>query len=1185
MFKVIFLGELTYWKRNPLTYVYGILLFSITLLAMWGMAVDEVSGPNLTVQNAPHRLNYLANYMNQLMIFILPSIIGASIYRDYSSDIYHITYSYPFSRHDYLFAKFCSAFLIAILIVLMMAAGFSLGAFMPGVNPEAVRSFEIKTYLTTYLLQIIPNLFLISVLIFALVAHTRNIYLGFVAIILVIIFHSIVGYLPEPVASFIDPSGASALRKTTKYWTLSDRNNMDLPVSQEFIINRILWTLVALISGTVFVVKFRLGQFTRERKSRNKISPENVFAIPEVSSYHIPNANISLDFKSRVKTIWRLSTFDFLSIISSWPFILIITAGFILVFIQQRGMAPQHGVPILPTTSEMLRIPMFIFSAAFNLLTFLYTGILLFRDDNSRMQELTYSTPQPNWVFLFTRFIAILKMQLVILTVILVSGLIVQTVQGYYRYELSHYLFELYIIHLLHFMIWACVALFVHSLFSNMYVSFILLLLIPVGVLLLPAVGDTLGLDLLKEHFLHFNHVPGLYVGFDYSHFNQYGTALPVYFFYKLYWSLGGAVFLLLALLVWRRNFTFSFRERWQIIKSRFRGKLGFALSLSLLALIFMGANVYYQEHHVSNTFYTEAEEDYVYAQNEIRYGHLLDRPQPKLKKAVLYMDIYPTKRDYHLYGSLFYVNPFTQPIDTILVGTSFKDDVQLKMITPSNLLTSDDELRYYTYILKNPLQYHDTLRLDIDIKNHPNTLLHNNSRVLTNGTFITNQIIPTLGVRQAFLTSKGKRKKYGLGEKETRPLNPSDSTLLGDAFFANNMGRIDYETFITTSSDQRAFSMGNLINTREENGRNHFHYKSDGPIQNNISWLSGTYLKKEGEFGNRTLFIYHHPWHTDNIPYLQEGALASLNYCEEWFSPLQHDTLHLVEFPMTVGTYATINGNLIPFSESKMLCDIDHRKNDDYNHPFFVAAHEVAHYWWGHKVDPANVYGGKLISESMAEYISKRVIENRFGKDVIRENRKKEQITYFEMRAKSHDEQPLTHARLQQDYLNYVKGGLAITTLSEYIGEEQLNNALAGFEKAHRHKGPPYPTSLEFVDTLRSATPDSLRYLIQDLFETITLYDIKLLDVISNDNSIQMHISCKKYRTDAIGTITEEPPLADYVRIGTYKDGKEEIHLLKVNSPENKLTLNLDYQPDKVVIDPDILLLDINRDDNTWGE
>lgn len=1183
MFKVIFIGELRFWKRNPLTYVYAILLFAITLLAMWGMAVDEASGPNLTVQNAPHRLNYLANYINQLMIFILPSIIGVSIYRDYSSGIFHITYSYPFSRYEYLIAKFSSALLIIILLVLMMAAGFAIGALMPGVNPKAVRPFEVTTYLMTYVLQIIPNLFLISVLVFALVAHSRNIYLGFVAIILVVIFHAIVGYLPESFASFIDPSGASALKKTTRYWTLSDRNNLAMPLSHDFIVNRILWTLVALITGTMFVVKFRLGQFTSQRKSRKESTSKIPSPIHKASNWNISKANISLDLKSRLQTIWRLSNFDFLSIITSWPFILIIISGFILVFIQQRGMAPQHGVPILPTTSEMLRIPMFIFSAAFNLLTFLYTGILLFRDDNSRMQELTYSTPQPNWVFLLTRLVAILKMQLIILTVILVSGLIVQTVQGYYRYELSHYLFELYIIHLIHFMIWTCVAFFVHSLFSNMYVSFVLLLLIPVGVLLLPAIGDTLGFDFLKEHFLHFNHVPGLYVGFDYSHFNQYGTALPVYFFYKLYWSLGGVIFLLLGLLVWKRHFTFSIKERWQIIKCRFQGNLGFALSLSLLAFIFMGVNVYYQEHYASNTFYTEAEEDYVHAQNEIRYGHLLDRPQPKLKKAVLYMDIYPTKRDYHLYGSLFFVNPFSKPVDTILIGTSFKDDVQLKMITPSTLLTSDEELRYYTYILKDPLQYQDTLRLDIDIKNHPNTLLHDNSRVLTNGTFITNQIIPTLGVRQAFLTSKGKRKKYGLGEIETRPLEPSDSTLLGDAFFANNMGRIDYETMITTSSDQRAFSMGNLIKSQTENGRNYFHYKSDGPIQNNISWLSGTYLKKEGEFGNKTLVIYHHPWHSDNIPYLKEGALASLNYCEKWFSPLQHDTLHLIEFPMTIGTYATINGNLIPFSESKMLCDIDHQKNDDYNHPFFVAAHEVAHYWWGHKVDPANVYGGKLISESMAEYISKRVIENRFGKDVIRKNRKKEQNTYFEIRAKSHNEQPLTHARLKQDYLNYAKGGLALSTLSEYIGEESLNNALAEFEKAHRHKGPPYPTSLDFVDALRNATPDSLRYLIKDLFETITLYDLKLLDVISDGSSTQIHISCKKLRTDAIGTITEEPPLDDYIRIGTYRNGIEEIHVIKVTAPVSQITLDLSHKPDRVVIDPDVLLLDANRDDNEW--
>jgi len=57
-----------------------------------------------------------------------------------------------------------------------------------------------------------------------------------------------------------------------------------------------------------------------------------------------------------------------------------------------------------------------------------------------------------------------------------------------------------------------------------------------------------------------------------------------------------------------------------------------------------------------------------------------------------------------------------------------------------------------------------------------------------------------------------------------------------------------------------------------------------------------------------------------------------------------------------------------------------------------------------------------------------------------------------------------------------------------------------------------------------------------------------------------------------------------DYIRIGTYNEnGEEEIHLIKVNSGNNQVSLDLSYQSSMVRIDPDVLLIDIDREDNIW--
>ncbi len=40
-----------------------------------------------------------------------------------------------------------------------------------------------------------------------------------------------------------------------------------------------------------------------------------------------------------------------------------------------------------------------------------------------------------------------------------------------------------------------------------------------------------------------------------------------------------------------------------------------------------------------------------------------------------------------------------------------------------------------------------------------------------------------------------------------------------------------------------------------------------------------------------------------------------------------------------------------------------------------------------------------------------------------------------------------------------------------------------------------PYTTSIEMVDYIREVTPDSLQYVIKDMFETITLYKNRIVD------------------------------------------------------------------------------------------
>ncbi|MFN9961089.1 MAG: hypothetical protein ACK55I_49045, partial [bacterium] len=76
------------------------------------------------------------------------------------------------------------------------------------------------------------------------------------------------------------------------------------------------------------------------------------------------------------------------------------------------------------------------------------------------------------------------------------------------------------------------------------------------------------------------------------------------------------------------------------------------------------------------------------------------------------------------------------------------------------------------------------------------------------------------------------------------------------------------------------------------------------------------------------------------------------------------------------------------------------------------------------------------------------------------------------------------------QGYLHYNKASTVMYYLKDMIGEEQVNAALKNLVDSFGYREPPYPTANELVNRLEVNTPDSLRYLIRDLFKKITLFD-----------------------------------------------------------------------------------------------
>ena len=121
--------------------------------------------------------------------------------------------------------------------------------------------------------------------------------------------------------------------------------------------------------------------------------------------------------------------------------------------------------------------------------------------------------------------------------------------------------------------------------------------------------------------------------------------------------------------------------------------------------------------------------------------------------------------------------------------------------------------------------------------------------------------------------------------------------------------------------------------------------------------------------------------------------------------------------------------------------------------------------------------------------------------------------------------------------------------------------------------------------------TPDSLQYVIEDLFETITLYNNTITEAdyekfSNNQFKINLTINVEKIRVDSLG-IEKTIDLNDWIDIGIYSKNEEGIEQLiylekhKITAQEMKVEILVNEKPTKVGIDPTFKLIDRNLNDN----
>ncbi|HEX8672691.1 MAG TPA: M1 family aminopeptidase, partial [Longimicrobium sp.] len=582
----------------------------------------------------------------------------------------------------------------------------------------------------------------------------------------------------------------------------------------------------------------------------------------------------------------------------------------------------------------------------------------------------------------------------------------------------------------------------------------------------------------------------------------------------------------------------------------------------------------------------------------ERRYGRYRGVPQPSLTRVQLHAEIHPERRVAEIGGTYHLVNNGATPIGSIHLATA--PDAGTREIAfdrAAAVVVADEDLGHRIYALRRPLQPGDSLRVTFKVHIRPRGFRNGgmDPSVVANGTFVTSERwLPGIGYQaDRELDAATVRRAHGLAPRpRLRSLRQADAGRdpAGEAPFA-------FEAVVGTSAGQVAVAPGALRATWTKGGRRYFRYATDSPIRGGYALFSARYAVREGRWSPSAssghsgkpaqgveIRIYHHPGHTVNVDRMLRGVHASLDHYGREFGPYRHRHITFVEIPGTGGMHAY--DGLITFQEAYSLFDVDGNPGSP-DFPFSVVAHEVGHQWWGSHLTPARVEGNPLLSEGLAEYSAFQVLKRTHGQEHLRLYLEQLRIRYGARQSSA----GVPLVRGSDEFHQYYRGPLAVYTMSEYIGQDRVSQALRRL--LDRHEAGELLTALDLYRELQAVTPDSLRYLPHDLFEANTRWNLVMERATATPAAggawqVALAIRARKVVADEAGRETEVP-MNDWVDVAVFAPGREgersgePLHVKKhrIRSGPQTITVTVPRRPARAAIDPYQLLIDLDTGDN----
>ena len=493
MFWEFFTFELRFRIKSISTYVYFLVWTAFSFFCIASENFGPVANANGKVLlNGPFANSFNDTFSCLFGLIIIAAIFGTSILRDFQRDTYQMIFTKPISKFAYLGGRWAGSFVITVGVFSGLMLGTYLGTFAPWADHTRIGPNQLGWYLQPFFSIVVIQIFFIGSLFFTIAALTRKlivVYLQGVTLFMVYIIgltaFSATRSLEHFWSGILDPVGVRLLDSITRYWSVLEKNTLLLPWDFSgyspgvFLYNRLFWSGIGVLALAGVWALFPMSVEALTARSQGKRAAKARQQERQLSNstrswvaVRLPQVHQVFGSGTTLLQFLTLTRLRIRTVTREIPFWAIV--GLLIAFAVNNGHFAGRfgGVNVWPVTYLMVQAVEGSGTLFFVIVAALYAGELIWRERDTRFDGIHDALPMPELIDWLSKFSAIAWIEIVLLGVTMLVGMLMQTIDGYYHYEVLQYLKELYLITFPQMLAYVLLAMFVQTMVSNKFIGY-----------------------------------------------------------------------------------------------------------------------------------------------------------------------------------------------------------------------------------------------------------------------------------------------------------------------------------------------------------------------------------------------------------------------------------------------------------------------------------------------------------------------------------------------------------------------------------------------------------------------------------------------------------------------------------------------------------------------------------------